>query len=67
MENPDITMEEYIQLEAKKAHRRGQEFNWKTATYDNVMYFVDIDYFKDFETDFLATVYKDALKSELGV
>nr|GEV92167.1 hypothetical protein [Tanacetum cinerariifolium] len=67
MENIDITMEEYIQLEAKKARRHGQEFNWKTATYDKVRYFVDIDYFKDYETDFLAIVYKDALKYELGV
>ncbi|GKD56663.1 hypothetical protein Tco_1290050 [Tanacetum coccineum] len=29
MVNPDITMEEYVQLEAKKACRRGQEFNWE--------------------------------------
>ncbi|GJZ91269.1 hypothetical protein Tco_0663196 [Tanacetum coccineum] len=64
MDNPDITMEEYIQLEAKKACRRGQEFNWKTATYDKVRYFVDIDYFKDFKTDFPAIVYKHALKSK---
>ncbi|GJT66493.1 hypothetical protein Tco_1017973 [Tanacetum coccineum] len=36
MENPDITMEEYIKLEAEKARRHGQEFNWKTATYGKV-------------------------------
>ncbi|GKA02047.1 hypothetical protein Tco_0674712 [Tanacetum coccineum] len=28
LDDPDITMEEYIQLEAEKAHGRGQEFNW---------------------------------------
>ncbi|GJS99649.1 hypothetical protein Tco_0820819 [Tanacetum coccineum] len=33
MDDPDITIEEYIQLEAEKACRRGQEFNWETATY----------------------------------
>ncbi|GJW03967.1 hypothetical protein Tco_1562823 [Tanacetum coccineum] len=65
MDDPDITMEEYIQLEAKKAHRRGQEFNWETATYGKVMYFEDIDYFKDYENEFLAIVYEDALTSEL--
>ncbi|GKB70373.1 hypothetical protein Tco_0931785 [Tanacetum coccineum] len=67
MDNPDITMEEYIQLEAKKVRRHGQEFNWETATYGKVRYFEDIDYFKDFETDFPAIVYKDALTSEPGV
>ncbi|GKE33916.1 hypothetical protein Tco_1453238 [Tanacetum coccineum] len=34
MDDPDINMEEYIQLEAEKARRPGQEFNWETATYD---------------------------------
>ncbi|GJU67349.1 reverse transcriptase domain-containing protein [Tanacetum coccineum] len=32
MDDPSITMEEYIELEAKKTRRRGQEFNWKVAT-----------------------------------
>ncbi|GJX33652.1 hypothetical protein Tco_0243507 [Tanacetum coccineum] len=30
-------MEEYIQLKDEKAHRRGQTFNWETATYGKVM------------------------------
>ncbi|GKF39009.1 hypothetical protein Tco_0119070, partial [Tanacetum coccineum] len=33
MDNPNITMEEYIRLEEEKAHRRGKVYNWKTATY----------------------------------
>ncbi|GJQ96841.1 alpha/beta hydrolase fold protein [Tanacetum coccineum] len=33
MADPNITMEEYIELEAKKARRRGHTFNWETATY----------------------------------
>ncbi|GJY26040.1 DNA helicase [Tanacetum coccineum] len=57
MDNPDITMEEYIELEAEKARRRGQTFNWETATYGKVRYHEDIDYFKDFETDFPAIVF----------
>ncbi|GJS92248.1 putative reverse transcriptase domain-containing protein [Tanacetum coccineum] len=64
MDDPDITIEEYIQLEDEKARRRGQEFNWETATYGKVSYFEDIDYFKDFENEFQAIVYKDALASE---
>nr|GEW18262.1 hypothetical protein [Tanacetum cinerariifolium] len=64
MKDPDITMEEYIQLEANKARRRGQTFNRETATYGKVRYFKDIDYFKDFETEFPAIVYNDALTSK---
>ncbi|GKA66054.1 hypothetical protein Tco_0765862 [Tanacetum coccineum] len=63
-DNPDITIEEYIELEAEKTHRRGQEFNWETATYGKVRYSEDIDYFKDFENEFLAIVYNDALASD---
>nr|GEV18815.1 hypothetical protein [Tanacetum cinerariifolium] len=57
-------MAEYIQLEEEKAHRRGQEFNWETATYGKIRYFEDIDYFKYFENQFPAIVYDDALTSE---
>ncbi|GJR75346.1 hypothetical protein Tco_0087711 [Tanacetum coccineum] len=53
----------YIELEAKKARRRGQTFNWKTATYGKVGYFDDFDYLKDFENEFSAIVYNDALTS----
>ncbi|GJZ11977.1 hypothetical protein Tco_0546736, partial [Tanacetum coccineum] len=64
MDDHDITMEEYIQLEDEKARRQGLEFNWKTTTYGKVRYFEDIDYFKKFELEFPAIVYKDTLKSE---
>ncbi|GKD72287.1 hypothetical protein Tco_1330569 [Tanacetum coccineum] len=33
MDDPNITMEEYISLEEEKARRRGKVYNWKTATY----------------------------------
>nr|GEZ91949.1 hypothetical protein [Tanacetum cinerariifolium] len=65
MNDPNIIMAEYIQLEEEKARRHGQEFNWETATYGKVRYFEDIDYFKDFESEFPAIVYKDALTPEL--
>nr|GEU41993.1 hypothetical protein [Tanacetum cinerariifolium] len=61
MDDPNITIKEYIKLEAEKSCRHGQTFNWETATYGKVRYYEDIDYFKDFETNFLAIVYKDAL------
>nr|GEU36068.1 hypothetical protein [Tanacetum cinerariifolium] len=34
MDDPNITMEEYIQLMADKAYKCGQMFDWETATYD---------------------------------
>ncbi|GJR72999.1 hypothetical protein Tco_0085364 [Tanacetum coccineum] len=34
MDNPNITMEEYIRLEEEKAHRHGKVYNWETAKYD---------------------------------
>ncbi|GJZ70190.1 hypothetical protein Tco_0633740 [Tanacetum coccineum] len=33
MDDPNITMDEYIRLEEEKARRRGKVFNWETATY----------------------------------
>ncbi|GJR90785.1 hypothetical protein Tco_0214796 [Tanacetum coccineum] len=61
MDDPNITMEEYIELAAEKARSHGQTFNWETATYVKVKYYEDIDYFKDFETAFPTIVYQDAL------
>ncbi|GJW72378.1 hypothetical protein Tco_0129295 [Tanacetum coccineum] len=34
MDDPNITMEEYIRLEEEKARRRGKVYNWETATYE---------------------------------
>ncbi|GJU24159.1 hypothetical protein Tco_1162780 [Tanacetum coccineum] len=63
MDDSDLTMEEYIDLEAEKARRHGRTFNWETATYGKVSYFDDFDYLKDFENEFPAIVYNDALTS----
>ncbi|GJS47639.1 hypothetical protein Tco_0597760 [Tanacetum coccineum] len=32
MDNPNITMEEYIRLEEEKAQKQGETFDWQTAT-----------------------------------
>nr|GEV20360.1 hypothetical protein [Tanacetum cinerariifolium] len=34
MDDPNITMEEYIRLKEEKSQRHDQTFNWQTATYD---------------------------------
>ncbi|GJZ16311.1 hypothetical protein Tco_0551988 [Tanacetum coccineum] len=66
MDNPNITMEEYIKLQAEKAQRRGRTFNWETATYGKI-YCDDLDFFTNFEVDFPAIVYNDALTSNKNV
>nr|GEW84334.1 hypothetical protein [Tanacetum cinerariifolium] len=82
MDNPNITIEEYIRLEEEKAHRHGKVYNWETAKYENdnervnmpsfsppkptVSCFDDLDFFKDFENEFSAIVYNDALTSKSG-
>ncbi|GJR57526.1 hypothetical protein Tco_1499688 [Tanacetum coccineum] len=97
MDDPNITMEEYIRLEEEKARRRAIVFNdtltseaallcepTVSSLYNDeidfrisfdesddedctptVSYFDDLDYFKDFEKEFLAIVYNDAQTSKL--
>ncbi|GJX44044.1 hypothetical protein Tco_0260720 [Tanacetum coccineum] len=66
MDDPNITMEEYIKLQAKKAQRRGRTFNWQNATYGKI-YCDDLDFFTYFEADYPAIVYDDALTSNENV
>ncbi|GKD08286.1 hypothetical protein Tco_1187971 [Tanacetum coccineum] len=66
MDDPNITMEEYIQLMNDKARGRDQMFNWETAMYGKV-YCEDLDSFIEFETDFPAIVYNDASSSNQNV
>ncbi|GJY28023.1 hypothetical protein Tco_0403790 [Tanacetum coccineum] len=34
--NPDVTMEEYVQYKTEKALRNNQAYNWETAKYDKI-------------------------------
>ncbi|GKD72050.1 hypothetical protein Tco_1330332 [Tanacetum coccineum] len=62
MDNPNITMEEYIRLEEEKTQRHGQTFNWQTSTFEKVKNYEDEDeYSINFETDFLAIVFDNTL------
>ncbi|GKC24112.1 hypothetical protein Tco_1026262, partial [Tanacetum coccineum] len=57
MDDPNITMEEYIRHQEEKAQRAGRTFNWQTATYGKVKYYKDEDdCFTNFESEFLAHV-----------
>ncbi|GKD22748.1 hypothetical protein Tco_1224451 [Tanacetum coccineum] len=65
MDDPNITMEEYIRLEEEKARRRGKVFNWKTAKYGKIWYDEDVHDLRSVETEFPAIVYNDAFISEV--
>ncbi|GJW09456.1 hypothetical protein Tco_1575283 [Tanacetum coccineum] len=64
MDDPNITMEEYIEYETEKALRNSQIYNWETAKYGKINYTGDINNLRFFETKFPAIVYDDALSSQ---
>ncbi|GJS01109.1 hypothetical protein Tco_0317617 [Tanacetum coccineum] len=43
MNDPNITMEEYIRLKEEKAQRQGQTFDWQTAMYGKTEYYENED------------------------
>ncbi|GKF05758.1 hypothetical protein Tco_0036426, partial [Tanacetum coccineum] len=65
MDDPNITMEEYIRLEEEKAHRHGKVYNWETATYGKIWYDEDVHDLRSVETEFSTIVLNDALTSEV--
>ncbi|GKE04268.1 hypothetical protein Tco_1396286 [Tanacetum coccineum] len=67
MDDPNITMEEYIRLQEEKAQRAGRTFNWQTATYGKVKYYEDEDdCFTNFESEFPAIVFDDTSDATLS-
>ncbi|GJU98907.1 hypothetical protein Tco_1328178 [Tanacetum coccineum] len=64
MDDPNITMEEYIRLQEEKAQRAGRTFNWQTTTYGKVKYYEDEDdCFTNFESEFPAIVFNNNVTS----
>ncbi|GKD98527.1 hypothetical protein Tco_1382424, partial [Tanacetum coccineum] len=66
MDDPNITIEEYIRLEEEKAQRHGRTLNWQTTTFGKVKNYEDEDdCFIDFETKFPTIVFDNtALPSD---
>ncbi|GJV32085.1 reverse transcriptase domain-containing protein [Tanacetum coccineum] len=60
MDDPNMTMEEYIKIEEEKARRRGRVFNWKTATYGKIRVDDDPHDLRSVESEFPAIVIDDA-------
>ncbi|GJV69257.1 hypothetical protein Tco_1484766 [Tanacetum coccineum] len=67
MDDPNITVEEYIRLQEEKSQRAGRTFTWKTATYGKVKYYEDEeDCFTNFEFEFPAIVFNDMSDATLS-
>ncbi|GKE40905.1 hypothetical protein Tco_1464310, partial [Tanacetum coccineum] len=64
MDNPNITMEEYIRLEEEKSRRHGKVYNWETAKYGKIWYDEDVHDLRSIKIEFPAIVFNDYLSSE---
>ncbi|GJS55490.1 putative reverse transcriptase domain-containing protein [Tanacetum coccineum] len=60
MDDPNMTMEEYIKLGEEKAHRHGRVFNWKTATYGKIRVDDDLHELSSVEAEFPTIIINDA-------
>ncbi|GJU59481.1 hypothetical protein Tco_1237247 [Tanacetum coccineum] len=67
MEDPNITIEEYIRLKEEKARRRGKMYNWETAMYGKIWDNEDVHGLGCVETEFPAIVFNDMLTSEAAL
>ncbi|GKA44688.1 hypothetical protein Tco_0737484 [Tanacetum coccineum] len=63
MDDPNITMEEYIRPEEEKDRKHGKVFNWKTAKYGRIWYDENVHDLRFVETEFLAIIFNDNLTS----
>ncbi|GJV43313.1 hypothetical protein Tco_1427849, partial [Tanacetum coccineum] len=64
MDDPNITLVEYIRLEEEKAQNRGKVFNWETAKYGKIWYDEDVHDLKSVKTKFRAISFNDHISSE---
>ncbi|GJX73624.1 hypothetical protein Tco_0312219 [Tanacetum coccineum] len=61
MDDPNMTMEEYIKFDEEKDRRRGRVFNWKTATYGKIRVDDDLYDLRSVEAEFPAIVIDDTV------
>ncbi|GKE58273.1 hypothetical protein Tco_1497458, partial [Tanacetum coccineum] len=64
MDDPNITIEEYIRLEEEKAKKHRKVFNWETAKYSKIWYDEDIHDLGSVETEFPAIAINNEVSSE---
>nr|GEU45820.1 hypothetical protein [Tanacetum cinerariifolium] len=65
IDDPNVTMEEYIRLEEEKARKRGKVYNRETTLYGKIWYDEDVHDLRSIETEFPAIVFNDSLTSEV--
>ncbi|GJV09212.1 hypothetical protein Tco_1346868 [Tanacetum coccineum] len=65
MDDPNITMEEYIRVEEEKAQKRRKVFNWEIAKYGKIWYDEDIHDLRFVETKFPAKAFNDGFSSKI--
>ncbi|GJW13014.1 hypothetical protein Tco_0017147 [Tanacetum coccineum] len=63
MDDPKITIEEYIRLEEEKARKRGKVFNWETAKYGRIWNDEDVHDLITVENKFPDITFNDSLTS----
>ncbi|GKA96977.1 hypothetical protein Tco_0824871 [Tanacetum coccineum] len=63
MDDPNITMEEYIRLEEENAQKRRKVFNWETTKYGKIWYDEDVHDLRSIENEFPDIVFNDSLTS----
>ncbi|GKB41950.1 hypothetical protein Tco_0886892, partial [Tanacetum coccineum] len=63
MDNPNITIEEYIRLEEEKAHKHGKVFNWETTKYGKIWYDEDVHDLRSVESEFPPIAFNDEKNS----
>ncbi|GKC34066.1 hypothetical protein Tco_1046450 [Tanacetum coccineum] len=64
MDDPNITIEEYIRLEEEKDKKCRKVFNWETAKYGKIWYDEDIHDLKSVETEFPVIAFNNEVSSE---
>nr|GEX89411.1 hypothetical protein [Tanacetum cinerariifolium] len=64
MDEPNITIEEYIMFEEEKARKCRKVFNWETAKYGKIWYDEDVHDHISVETEFPVIVFNDNLISD---
>ncbi|GKC17087.1 hypothetical protein Tco_1013869 [Tanacetum coccineum] len=64
MDDPNITIKEYIRVEEEKAQNHGKVFNWETAKYGKIWYDEDFHDLRSVKTEFPAIAFNDQISSE---
>ncbi|GKC91663.1 hypothetical protein Tco_1152312 [Tanacetum coccineum] len=64
MDDPNITMEEYMRLEEEKARKHGKVFNREIAKYGKIWYDDDVHDLRSVETEFPAIAFNDQISSK---